>query len=148
MPGDYYYDKPHLLGSMRTGPDLMNLGGLNEGVWPQNPSDDPWLTRQMRATLKLSQPERRIGLSAHDFACMAAQPDVLLTWARRQEGAQKNSGRSGERPLFSGRLHEGGIIPSAIVLNRGQFVHLLRRALLHGVGLFRHRQIIRTHSCR
>ncbi|ABI59827.1 MULTISPECIES: cbb3-type cytochrome c oxidase subunit II [Nitrosomonas] len=25
-PGDYYYDKPHLLGSMRTGPDLMNIG--------------------------------------------------------------------------------------------------------------------------
>ena len=73
--------------------DLMILGGLNEGVWPQNPSDDPWLTRQMRATLKLSQPERRIGLSAHDFATMAAQPDVLLTRARRQNGAPSNASR-------------------------------------------------------
>jgi len=26
VPGDYVYDKPHLLGSMRTGPDLMNIG--------------------------------------------------------------------------------------------------------------------------
>ena len=26
VPGDYSYDKPHLLGSMRTGPDLMNIG--------------------------------------------------------------------------------------------------------------------------
>ena len=26
IPGDYYYDKPHLLGSMRTGPDLFNIG--------------------------------------------------------------------------------------------------------------------------
>lgn len=26
VPGDYFYDKPHLLGSMRTGPDLMNIG--------------------------------------------------------------------------------------------------------------------------
>ncbi len=26
VPGDYYYDRPHLLGSMRTGPDLMNIG--------------------------------------------------------------------------------------------------------------------------
>ena len=26
VPGDYYYDKPHLLGSMRTGPDLFNIG--------------------------------------------------------------------------------------------------------------------------
>ena len=26
VPGDSYYDKPHLLGRMRTGPDLMNIG--------------------------------------------------------------------------------------------------------------------------
>lgn len=26
VPADYVYDKPHLLGSMRTGPDLMNIG--------------------------------------------------------------------------------------------------------------------------
>ena len=55
------------------------------------PTEDAWLTRQMRATLTLSQPERRIGLSAHDFATMAAQPDVLLTRARRQNGAPSNA---------------------------------------------------------
>jgi len=73
--------------------DLIILGGLNEGVWPQNPADDPWLTRQMRDQLKLSQPERRIGLSAHDFATMAAQPNVLFTRARRQDGAPSNASR-------------------------------------------------------
>lgn len=26
MAGDYVYDRPHLLGSMRTGPDLFNIG--------------------------------------------------------------------------------------------------------------------------
>lgn len=26
VPSDYVYDKPHLLGSMRTGPDLLNIG--------------------------------------------------------------------------------------------------------------------------
>ncbi|AMP76627.1 cbb3-type cytochrome c oxidase subunit II [Ralstonia solanacearum] len=26
VAGDYYYDHPHLLGTMRTGPDLMNIG--------------------------------------------------------------------------------------------------------------------------
>jgi cytochrome c oxidase cbb3-type subunit II len=26
VPGDYVYDKPHLLGSIRTGPDLFNIG--------------------------------------------------------------------------------------------------------------------------
>lgn len=25
VPGDYFYDRPHLLGSMRTGPDLFNI---------------------------------------------------------------------------------------------------------------------------
>src|SRR5690606_25635761 len=26
LPSDYIYDKPHLLGTMRTGPDLSNIG--------------------------------------------------------------------------------------------------------------------------
>lgn len=26
VPGDYIYDRPHLLGTMRTGPDLINVG--------------------------------------------------------------------------------------------------------------------------
>lgn len=26
VPADYVYDRPHLLGSMRTGPDLLNIG--------------------------------------------------------------------------------------------------------------------------
>src|SRR5262245_33762421 len=26
VPADYYYDTPHLLGTMRTGPDLFNIG--------------------------------------------------------------------------------------------------------------------------
>jgi cytochrome c oxidase cbb3-type subunit 2 len=26
VAGDYHYDKPHLLGTMRTGPDLFNIG--------------------------------------------------------------------------------------------------------------------------
>ena len=26
LPGDYFYDQPHLLGTMRTGPDLLNIG--------------------------------------------------------------------------------------------------------------------------
>lgn len=73
--------------------DLIILGGMNEGVWPSNPADDPWLSRPMREGLKLSAPERRIGLSAHDFATLAAQPRVLLTRSRRREGAPANPSR-------------------------------------------------------
>ncbi len=73
--------------------DLIILGGLNEGVWPANPADDPWLSRPMREALKLSAPERRIGLAAHDFTAMAAQPAVLLTRARRKDGAPSSPSR-------------------------------------------------------
>jgi cytochrome c oxidase cbb3-type subunit 2 len=33
IAADYYYDKPHLLGTMRTGPDLFNIGA-------RQPSED------------------------------------------------------------------------------------------------------------
>jgi cytochrome c oxidase cbb3-type subunit II len=32
VAGDYYYDRPHLLGSMRTGPDLFNIGARQPSV--------------------------------------------------------------------------------------------------------------------
>lgn len=67
--------------------DLMILGGLNEGSWPQGAGHDPWFSRPMRASLGLEQPERSIGLSAHDFAMLAAGPCVLLSRALKAEGA-------------------------------------------------------------
>ena len=41
----------------------------------------------MRETLGLPSPERRIGLSAHDFAQAACAPDVILLHTERREGA-------------------------------------------------------------
>ena len=32
VAGDYYYDRPHLLGTMRTGPDLLNIGVRQSSV--------------------------------------------------------------------------------------------------------------------
>ena len=66
--------------------DLTVLGGLNEGAWPQGANTDPWFSRPMRTTLGLEQPERSIGLSAHDFAMLAAGPNVLLTRSLKAEG--------------------------------------------------------------
>ncbi len=66
--------------------DVMILGGLNEGTWPPDAGSDPWMSRPMRAELGLPLPERRIGLSAHDFAQAFAAPEVMLTRAERQEG--------------------------------------------------------------
>lgn len=67
--------------------DLMILGGLNEGVWPNLPAPDPWLAPRLRAELKLPGLERRIGLAAHDFASALGGRQVLVTRARRDASA-------------------------------------------------------------
>ncbi|MBS0525390.1 MAG: double-strand break repair protein AddB [Proteobacteria bacterium] len=66
--------------------DLLVLGGLNEGTWPPAVETGPWINRPMRKQLGLPQPERRIGLSAHDFAAALAAERVLLTRAEREGG--------------------------------------------------------------
>ncbi|NNC71931.1 MAG: double-strand break repair protein AddB, partial [Sphingomonadaceae bacterium] len=67
--------------------DLIVLGGLNEGTWPGLPNPDPWLAPRIRATLGLPGLERRIGLSAHDFASGLGGRQVLVTRARRDTSA-------------------------------------------------------------
>jgi ATP-dependent helicase/nuclease subunit B len=66
--------------------DLIVLGGLNEGTWPDNTASDPWLSRPMRRDFGLPSPERRIGAAAHDFAQGLGARDVVLTRASRVEG--------------------------------------------------------------
>jgi len=66
--------------------DLMILGGLTERIWPAEVSLDPWLSRPMRTKLGLSSPERQIGLSAHDFAQLAASPEVILSRSEKVDG--------------------------------------------------------------
>jgi ATP-dependent helicase/nuclease subunit B len=63
------------------------IGGLNEGSWPREPAPDPWLSRPMRVRFGLPLPEQRIGLSAHDFAQGLAAPEIVLTRARKLDGA-------------------------------------------------------------
>jgi ATP-dependent helicase/nuclease subunit B len=63
------------------------LGGLNEDSWPQTPRVDPWMSRPMRTAFGLPAPERRIGLSAHDFAQGFCAPEVVLTRAARAQGS-------------------------------------------------------------
>ncbi len=73
--------------------DCVVLGGLNEGTWPQAAPADAWLSRPMRKILGLEQPERRIGLAAHDFATLAAAPRVILTRALKAEGSPSVASR-------------------------------------------------------
>ncbi|MGZ8369884.1 MAG: double-strand break repair protein AddB [Caulobacteraceae bacterium] len=67
--------------------DRLILAGLEEGVWPRAAPTDPFLSRPMREALKLPPPERRLGLSAHDFAQAASASEVFLLHSERRENA-------------------------------------------------------------
>ncbi len=67
--------------------DRLILAGLEEGVWPRGAPVDPFLSRPMREAFGLPSPERRIGLSAHDFAQAACAPEVVLLHCERRDGA-------------------------------------------------------------
>ncbi len=69
------------------GADLVILGGLNDGTWPSLPAPDPWLSRPMRVMVDLLLPERRIGLSAHDFQQAITAPEVMLSRSVRDADA-------------------------------------------------------------
>jgi len=80
----------HVLGAIEARlvrADLIVLAGLEEGVWPAAAPVDPFLSRPMRKTAGLPPPERRIGLSAHDFAQAACAPEVVLLRSERRGGA-------------------------------------------------------------
>jgi ATP-dependent helicase/nuclease subunit B len=73
------------------------LGGLCEGVWPPEAHTDSWLNRPMRKQLGLDLPERRIGLSAHDFVQAAGAPEVFVVRARKQGGVETIASRFMQR---------------------------------------------------
>jgi ATP-dependent helicase/nuclease subunit B len=73
------------------------LGALVEGVWPPETRSDAWLSRPMRLELGLDLPERRIGLSAHDFAQLLGMPEVFLTRAGKLSGAPTVASRFMQR---------------------------------------------------
>lgn len=92
------------------GADLLILGGLNDGTWPELPKPDPWLNRQMRQEAGMMLPERRIGLSAHDFQQAIAAPEVWLTRPIRSDDAQTVPSRWLNRltNLLQGLPNQGG----------------------------------------
>jgi len=67
--------------------DLIILGGLNEGTWPPETQASPWMSRPMMTAFGLPTPERRIGLTAHDFVQAICGPGVVITRSERADGA-------------------------------------------------------------
>lgn len=68
--------------------DLVIVGGLVEGNWPRRSDASPWLNRAMRAALGLPPAERQVGYAALDFVAAASAPEVVLSWAARNEEGQ------------------------------------------------------------
>lgn len=77
--------------------DRMILAGLNEGSWPPEPPQDPWMSSDMRHRFGLPAHERRIGLSAHDFAQAFSAKEVVLIRAEKSGGQQTVPARWLER---------------------------------------------------
>jgi len=68
-------------------PDIVILGSLNEGSWPQAADPGPWFNRSMRQALGLPAPEARLGEAAHDFGSLLGAEQVYLTRAGKIDGA-------------------------------------------------------------
>lgn len=67
-------------------PDIMILGSLNEGTWPEAAEPGAWLNRPMRSELGLPAPEEEIGRAAHDFTSFLGARTVYLTRAEKVDG--------------------------------------------------------------
>ncbi|WP_166417782.1 double-strand break repair protein AddB [Cochlodiniinecator piscidefendens] len=113
------------------GADLMILGGLNDGTWPEQPTPDPWLNRQMRKDAGLLLPERRIGLSAHDFQQAAASPEVWITRSIRDAEAETVPSRWVNRllNLMNGLKEQNGAALVKEMQTRGNYWLSLAEAL-------------------
>ncbi|MEM9733580.1 MAG: double-strand break repair protein AddB [Pseudomonadota bacterium] len=99
--------------------DRVVLGGLNEKTWPAHGRNDPFLSRPMKAALKLPLPERRTGLAAHDVQMMLGMEDVVLTRAAKLDGAPTVQSRWVQRL----RMVAGEQAVNAMEQEGGRFAH-------------------------
>ncbi|MBI1417235.1 MAG: double-strand break repair protein AddB [Limimaricola sp.] len=129
------------------GADLVILGGLNDGVWPALPEADPWLNRKMRAEAGLLLPERRIGLSAHDFQQAIAAPEVWLTRSLRMDEAAAVPSRWLNRltNLMEGLPENGG--PAALNAMRDRGARWVAMAAKLGQPTARTAPALRPSPC-
>jgi ATP-dependent helicase/nuclease subunit B len=93
--------------------DVMILGSLNDGTWPEAADPGPWLNRPMRAALGLPSPEEKIGYAAHDFTSFLSAPRVYLTRAEKIDGVPTVPSRWLMRlkALLAGLELEGALRP-------------------------------------
>tara|TARA_R110002020_G_scaffold475452_3_gene710227 strand:- start:48075 stop:51023 length:2949 start_codon:yes stop_codon:yes gene_type:complete len=104
------------------GADLVILGGLNDGTWPEAPPPDPWLNRKMRNDAGLLLPERRVGLAAHDYQQAVCAREVWITRSIRSEDAETVPSRWVNRlgNLMGGLPKQGGVAAWSAMIERGK----------------------------
>ena len=73
--------------------DVMIVGEVNEGNWPNMPTADMWMSRPMKKDFGLPSPERSIGVAAADFAHLLNAPKVYLTRAEKVDDTPTNKSR-------------------------------------------------------
>jgi ATP-dependent helicase/nuclease subunit B len=82
--------------------DTMILGGLNEGSWPGQTINNPFLSRTMKTDLGLEPPERRIGQLAHDFEMACGTRNLILSRSLRNGSTPTVASRWLQRLLALG----------------------------------------------
>jgi ATP-dependent helicase/nuclease subunit B len=68
--------------------DVIIIGALNEGNWPEHVKAGPWLSRKMRRKLGLPALERLVGQMGFDFYYLSAAKQVYFTRSLKSEGAE------------------------------------------------------------
>jgi ATP-dependent helicase/nuclease subunit B len=109
--------------------DVMLLGGLDETVWPPQARTDAFLNRPMRAALGLTPPERKLGQTAHDFAQAMGKGKVILSHARKRDGAPAVASR------FLQRMAALGDAAWQACRERGDYYLRLARAIDHSASV-------------
>jgi ATP-dependent helicase/nuclease subunit B len=64
--------------------DTVVLGAMNEGNWPSQTANNPFLSRSMKTAIGLEPPERSVGQLAHDFEMANGASHVIYSRALRQ----------------------------------------------------------------
>ncbi|NLS05901.1 double-strand break repair protein AddB [Rhizobium sp. P32RR-XVIII] len=82
--------------------DTLILGGLNEGCWPGQTANNPFVSRTMKMEIGLEPPERRIGQLAHDFEMANGTRHLIYSRALRQGSTPTVASRWLQRLLALG----------------------------------------------
>src|SRR3546814_5811325 len=80
----------------------MILGGLNEGSWPGQTVNNPFLSRSMKTDMGLEPPERKIGQLAHDFTLASGTRRLIYSRSLRQGSTPTVASRWLQRLLALG----------------------------------------------